>query len=77
MPKVAKSSYEAMTDEYNRAIRVGMANNGYKQKDLSKKLKKSQSTISRMLSDVDSVQFGELRRLASSLGLMIEIKGRE
>ena len=76
MPKIQKSSYDAMTDAYNKAIRMGMADKNYKQKDLAKKMGKNQSKISRMLSDIDEIKFGELRELASSLGLVIEIKGR-
>ena len=76
MPKVAKSSYEAMTDAYNAAIRIGMAEKNYKQKDLAKKMGKNQSKISRMLSDIDEIKFGELRQLLSSLGLTVEIRGK-
>lgn len=76
MAKVRLSSYMEQTQSYNDAIAVAMTIKHLKQADVAKRLKKSQSTVSRKLKDIDQMTFGELRELASYLGLEIVIRGK-
>lgn len=74
MPKVRKDSYSEKTDEYDYEIRMGIARKNLTQKDIAKRLKKDRSTVSKYLSNIDNMNFGTLRSLASFLGLEIVIR---
>lgn len=73
MPVVKKSSYQTKTEEYERAILCAMTAKRVDQARLAARLRKSQSAVSRKLRDIDKISFGEMREIASFLGLEINI----
>lgn len=75
MPKLKKSSYDTQTDEYRSTLCGAMGARFLNQADLAKMLRKSPSAVSRKLNDIDSISFGEMREIASHLGLRIKIEG--
>ena len=56
-------------------MRKAMLDKGINQKTLAKKIGKDTSTVSRRLSSVEAVPFGELLRMAKILDLEIVIRG--
>lgn len=78
MPKVNyKTDYQKQTDGYMEAINAAMGAKRMKQRDIAYALNKTPSTISRNLADIDNVKLGEVRRLASLLGLSVKIEEGE
>lgn len=82
MPKVDlrtsyNRAYDADTEAYEVCFRSAMLRKRMRQSDLAKKLGKSQPTVSNWLNDLDSVNLGDLRRMANHLGLTITINEGE
>jgi hypothetical protein len=75
MPKLKKSPYDEQTDIFRSTLFGAMGARFLNQADLAKMLRKSPSAVSRKLNDIDSISFGEMREIASHLGLVIKIEG--
>lgn len=73
MPRSAVSEYDKQTDVYRMAIKVAMTSRKVNQKKLAERLNKSQAMVSRYLKEPDCISLGELRAIASYLGLQITI----
>ena len=78
MPKLNyKTNYQKQTDGYMEAISAAMGAKRMKQRDIAYALNKTPSTVSRNLADIDNMKLGEVRRLASLLGLSVKIEEGE
>lgn len=78
MPKTdLRTQYEKETDDFVLTIKYGMANKKMKQKDLAKKARLSEPTVSRGLKNIDHMTFGNLRAIAKAAGVEIILRGEE
>jgi hypothetical protein len=75
MPKLKKSPYDEQTDIFRSTLFGAMGARFLSQADLARMIRKSPSAVSRKLNDIDSISFGEMREIASHLGLVIKIEG--
>lgn len=76
MPKVdLRTKYSQETEELESRIYGAIGRSRIRQADLAKKLKVSQATMSRRLSDIDQMTLGDLRDLLRILKLRVVIRG--
>lgn len=75
MPKLVDkySRYKQQTEEYEAEIFGAIGRRRLRHADIAKALGKSRSAVTKKLNDIDRLTLGELRSLASYLGLEVRI----
>lgn len=73
MPKLIKGEYDKRTEDIESAFRSAMAMRRISQAKLAKKLKISQSMVSKRLSNIEDVKLSDIREIAKELGVSITV----
>lgn len=76
MPRVYMTVHEMDLDDLESKIAGALGAKHFKNKDVAEKIGKSESTISRMLKNIDSMKVGDLLRICEMTNRKVELVKR-